>query len=393
MEDFKDLDVEDLLGREPVAPRPELLSHSLGNRVVLVTGAGGSIGSELSRQIALESPSELLLLEHSEYALYRIHQELNALLRRRGLRVRLHPILADVCNFERVHAICTVHRPSLVYHAAAYKHVPMVENNPGAGITNNVLGTMNMARAAMVTGVERFVLISTDKAVRPTNVMGASKRMAELVLQALAAEERQPFTDQVGDNPAGVAHARTCFSIVRFGNVLGSSGSVVPLFRAQISEGGPLTITHPEVTRYFMTIPEAARLVLHAGAMADSGDLFVLDMGMPIRILDLAKRMVALSGHTVRDASRPKGDILITFTGLRPGEKLFEELLIGENPLPTSHPRIIRAREDFTAWPELKVHLQALLSAARDDNIAAMKDLLRLLVPGYVPEAASIEQT
>ena len=391
VEDFKDLDVEDLLGREPVDPRPELLSHSLSNRVVLVTGAGGSIGSELCRQIAVESPSTLVLLEHSEYALYRIHQELSALVTRRGLNVRLLPILADVCNFERVHAVCAAHRPSLVYHAAAYKHVPMVESNPGAGIINNVLGAMNMARAAMATEVEHFVLISTDKAVRPTNVMGASKRMAELVLQALAAEERQPFVDETQEAPSGTALARTCFSIVRFGNVLGSSGSVVPLFRAQISEGGPLTITHPEVTRYFMTIPEAAQLVLHAGAMADSGDLFVLDMGMPIRILDLAKRMVALSGLTVRDASRPTGDILITFTGLRPGEKLFEELLIGENPMPTDHPRIIRAREDFMAWPDLKIELQALLSAARNDNVVAMKDLLRVLVPGYLPEAAASE--
>ena len=391
VEDFKDLDVEDLLGREPVAPRPELLSHSLSNRVVLVTGAGGSIGSELCRQIAVESPSTLVLLEHSEYALYRIHQELSALVTRRGLNVRLLPILADVCNFERVHAVCAAHRPSLVYHAAAYKHVPMVESNPGAGIINNVLGAMNMARAAMATEVERFVLISTDKAVRPTNVMGASKRMAELVLQALAAEERQPFVDETQEAPSGTALARTCFSIVRFGNVLGSSGSVVPLFRAQISEGGPLTITHPEVTRYFMTIPEAAQLVLHAGAMADSGDLFVLDMGMPIRILDLAKRMVALSGLTVRDASRPTGDILITFTGLRPGEKLFEELLIGENPMPTDHPRIIRAREDFMAWSDLKIDLQSLLSAARNDNVVAMKDLLRVLVPGYLPEAAASE--
>jgi len=391
VEDFKDLDVEDLLGREPVAPRPELLSHSLSNRVVLVTGAGGSIGSELCRQIAIESPSALVLLEHSEYALYRIHQELSALVTRRGLNVRLLPILADVCNFERVHAVCAAQKPSLVYHAAAYKHVPMVESNPGAGIINNVLGAMNMARAAMATEVEHFVLISTDKAVRPTNVMGASKRMAELVLQALAAEERQPFFDETCEAPSGAALARTCFSIVRFGNVLGSSGSVVPLFRAQISEGGPLTITHPEVTRYFMTIPEAAQLVLHAGAMADSGDLFVLDMGMPIRILDLAKRMVALSGLTVRDASRPTGDILITFTGLRPGEKLFEELLIGENPMPTDHPRIIRAREDFMAWPDLKIELQALLSAARNDNVVAMKDLLRVLVPGYLPEAAASE--
>jgi FlaA1/EpsC-like NDP-sugar epimerase len=381
VDDFRDLDVEDLLGREPVAPRPELLARSLARKVVLVTGAGGSIGSELCRQIASVGPSQLILVEHSEFALYRIHQELAALIRRDAPDVQLLPLLADVCNFERISAICSKHRPAVVYHAAAYKHVPLVETNPGAGVVNNVLGTLNMARAAIDAGVERFVLVSTDKAVRPTNVMGASKRVAELVLQCLAASEGHPFDD-------GPSTHTTCFSMVRFGNVLGSSGSVVPLFRSQIAEGGPLTITHPDVTRYFMTIPEAAQLVLHAGAMAEGGDLFVLDMGMPVRILDLAKRMVALSGHTIRDATRPTGDIAITFTGLRPGEKLFEELLIGENPLPTEHSRIIRAKEDFMAWPVLKDHLQCLLSAAHGDDVATMTRLLRTLVPGYTPDAA-----
>lgn len=390
VEDFRDLDIEDLLGREPVAAQPGLLAHSLARRVVLVTGAGGSIGSELCRQIALQGPSELLLVEHSEFALYRIHQELASLVTRSGTDVRLVPLLANVCNLERVSAICRAHRPATVYHAAAYKHVPMVESNAGEGIVNNVLGTLNMARAAIDARVDRFVLISTDKAVRPTNVMGASKRVAELVLQSLSASETYPFDDSVEVTSKESDH-QTRFSMVRFGNVLGSSGSVVPLFRSQIAEGGPLTVTHPEVTRFFMTISEAAQLVLHAGAMAESGDLFVLDMGAPVKILDLAKRMIALSGLTVRDATRPTGDITIAFTGLRPGEKLFEELLIGENPLPTDHPRIIRAREDFMAWPALKIHLQALLGAARENNMTAMKTLLRLLVPGYAPEVASVE--
>lgn len=383
VDDFKDLDVEDLLAREPVAPRPELLSHSIRDRVVLVTGAGGSIGSELSRQIALESPSELLLVEHSEYALYRIHQDLSALLERRGLHVRLHPVLADACNFDRIHALCAAHRPSLIYHAAAYKHVPIVESNPGTGIVNNVLGTLNVARAALLNGVGRFVLISTDKAVRPTNVMGASKRVAELVLQALAAEEDHPFVDELGQASRDAVPIRTCFSIVRFGNVLGSSGSVVPLFRAQIAEGGPLTITHPDITRYFMTISEAAQLVLHAGALAKDGDLFVLDMGAPVKVLDLAKRMIALAGRTVCDDERPTGDIRIVFTGLRPGEKLFEELLIGENPLPTEHPRIVRARESFMPWRILRPELEALLHSAQEDDVDRMMVTLRLLVPDY----------
>lgn len=390
VDDFCDLDIEDLLGREPVASRPELLTHSLAGRVVLVTGAGGSIGSELCRQIALEGPSKLLLVEHSEFALYGIHQELASLITRSGVEVLVVPFLANVCNFERISSICHAYKPAAVYHAAAYKHVPMVESNPGEGIVNNVLGTLNMARAAIDAHVDRFVLISTDKAVRPTNIMGASKRIAEMVLQSLAASDIYPFDDG-GDVPIEARRRHTCFSMLRFGNVLGSSGSVVPLFRAQIAEGGPVTVTHPEVTRYFMTIPEAVQLVLHAGAMAEGGDLFVLDMGAPVKILDLAKRMVALSGRTVRDDARPTGDIAIAFTGLRPGEKLFEELLIGENPLPTEHPRIIRAREDFMAWPALKVCLQELLTAARNDNVAVMKDLLRAIVPGYTPEVAPIE--
>ena len=390
VQDFRDLDIEDLLGRTPVAPDLELLARKLAHKVVLVTGAGGSIGSELCRQIVLQGPSQILLIDHSEFALYRIHQELELLIGRSGLSVRTVPLLASVCNFERISEICVTYKPVSIYHAAAYKHVPMVEANPGEGVLNNVLGTLNIARAALAAGVEHFVLVSTDKAVRPTNIMGATKRVAELVLQALASCGKAAFEEiRVGE--AGATFPSTRFSMVRFGNVLGSSGSVVPLFRSQIAERGPLTVTHPEVTRYFMTIPEAAQLVLHAGAMADSGDLFVLDMGAPVKILDLAKRMIALAGLTVRSETHPTGDIDIAYSGLRSGEKLFEELLIGENPLPTSHPRIIRAREDFMAWPDLKVHLQALLSAARNDNVAAMKDLLRLLVPGYAPKTPSNE--
>lgn len=385
--DFRDLDIEDLLGRPSVEPDAELLASQLANKVVLVTGAGGSIGSELCRQILSEGPSQLLLIDHSEFALYRIHQELERAVRRTGAPVRVVPLLANVCNYERILDICNTYRPGLIYHAAAYKHVPMVEANPGEGVSNNVFGTLTIARAALEIGAERLVLISTDKAVRPTNLMGASKRVAELVLQGLAHFEGSPF----GDLPTGTAEQRrpTQMSMVRFGNVLGSSGSVVPLFRSQIAEGGPLTVTHPEVTRYFMTISEAAQLVLHAGAMAEDGDLFVLDMGSPVKILDLAKRMIALAGLTVRSESHPTGDIDIAFAGLRPGEKLYEELLIGENPLPTRHPRIIRAREDFLAWPTLKDHLQTLFDAVRDNNISAMKDVLCILVPGYTSERAA----
>ncbi|BEP38054.1 hypothetical protein GmRootV59_50250 [Variovorax sp. V59] len=390
VQDFRDLDIEDLLGRSPVAPDLELLARNLAHKVVLVTGAGGSIGSELCRQIVQQGPSQLLLIDHSEFALYRIHQELELLIGRNGLPVRTVPLLASVCNFERISEICVMYKPASVYHAAAYKHVPMVEANPGEGVLNNVFGTLNVARAALAAGVEHFVLVSTDKAVRPTNIMGATKRVAELVLQALASCGDTAF-EEVCVGEGGATISTTCFSMVRFGNVLGSSGSVVPLFRSQIAERRPLTVTHPEMTRYFMTIPEAAQLVLHAGAMADSGDLFVLDMGEPVKILDLAKRMVALAGLTVRSEAHPTGDIDIGYSGLRPGEKLFEELLIGENPLPTSHPRIIRAREDYMAWPDLKVHLRTLLSAARSGNIAAMKDVLRLLVPGYTPKTPSIE--
>ena len=366
VQDFRELDIEDLLGREPVPPRTDLLARDLAGQVVLVSGAGGSIGSELTRQIVQQRPRQLLLLDHSEFALYSIHQELQALCTADGLPVELVPLLASVSNPERLQAIFEAYRPATVYHAAAYKHVPMVEDNPGEGVRNNVFGTLHMAQAAVAAGVHRFVLISTDKAVRPTNVMGATKRMAELVLQAFAQ-----------------AHPQTLFSMVRFGNVLGSSGSVVPLFRKQLASGGPLTVTHPQVTRYFMTIPEAAQLVLQAGAMGQGGDVFVLDMGQPIKIIDLARRMLHLSGLSERTPAHPQGDIEISITGLRPGEKLYEELLIGDNPEPTEHPRIMKAREPFLPWVDLQKELKLLQSAADQGDAQGIKAVFLHHVQGY----------
>ena len=371
VQDFHELDVEDLLGRDPVPPDAELIARDLAGQVVLVTGAGGSIGSELARQILLQRPRQLLLLDHNEFGLYSIHQELMGLCTAQALAVELLPLLGSVANFERLSVICNTFRPVTVYHAAAYKHVPMVEDNPGEGVLNNVFGTLNMALAARASGVKRFVLVSTDKAVRPTNVMGASKRVAELVLQALAVETSQ-----------------TCFTMVRFGNVLDSSGSVVPLFRRQLAAGGPLTVTHAEVTRYFMTIPEAAQLVLQAGAMAVGGEVFVLDMGRSVKILDLARRMVQLSGLTLRDENNPGGDIEIEITGLRPGEKLFEELLIGDNPEPTAHPRIMKAHEDHLAWPALELQLQTLRQAADGNDALTIRTALKACVQGFEPDGS-----
>lgn len=364
--DLQELDADDLLGREPVSPNHILLAKNIVGKVVLVTGAGGSIGSELCRQILALAPSTLLLIEQSEFALYAIHQELDSKLADRA--TVLVPLLASVQDEDRMREIMTTWHPDTVYHAAAYKHVPLVEHNPAAGIKNNVLGTLRTAQAAAESGVADFVLISTDKAVRPTNVMGASKRMAEMALQALAATA-----------------TGTKFSMVRFGNVLGSSGSVVPRFRQQIREGGPITLTHPEVTRYFMTIPEAAQLVIQAGAMAKGGDVFVLDMGQPVKIMDLARRMVELSGLTVKDEISPDGDIAIEVTGLRPGEKLYEELLIGDNPKPTLHPRIMKAHEEFLPWEELEAKLKALEIALNVNDVGVMRLIVQELVSGYVP--------
>ncbi len=373
--DLRELDIDDLLGREPVTPNHLLLARNIAGRVVLVTGAGGSIGSELCRQALALAPSALLLLDQSEYALYEIHQELLTRLPTDGAAApRLIPLLGSVCDAERMNEVMSTWAPDTVYHAAAYKHVPLVEHNPSEGIRNNVVGTLVAARAALDHGVADFVLISTDKAVRPTNIMGASKRLAEMVLQALADEARA-----------------TKFTMVRFGNVLGSSGSVVPKFRQQIRDGGPITLTHPDITRYFMTIPEAAQLVIQAGAMARGGDVFVLDMGQPVRIQDLARRMVELSGLTVRDEASPDGDIEIEITGLRPGEKLFEELLIGDNPEPTTHARIMRAREEHLPWPLLEQKLQALSLALQANDVGVVRLMLGELVSGYAPSGDIVD--
>ena len=357
LSDLHELDIEDLLAREPAEPDETLLRQQVEGAVVLVSGAGGSIGSELCRQILKRRPKTLLLLDISEYALYTIHQELVALgakLEGDGkpfLLPRVIPLLGSVQDERRLTELMHTWRPSVVYHTAAYKHVPMVEHNLSEGILNNVFGTLNVAKVALEQEISSVVLVSTDKAVHPTNGMGASKRVAEMVLQALVAEEA-PHFEQIG---SGVSQPvrKTHFSMVRFGNVLGSSGSVVPLFRKQIVNGGPVTLTHPEITRYFMTIPEAAQLVMQAGAMSDQenpAEVFVLDMGEPVKIIDLARRMVELSGLRVKDESFPKGDIEIQIAGLRPGEKLYEELLIGDNPQPTDHNRIMKAHEEFISW-------------------------------------------
>jgi FlaA1/EpsC-like NDP-sugar epimerase len=376
--DVKELDIEDLLGREPVPPNPMMLAKNITGKVVMVTGAGGSIGSELCRQIMKLSPSALLLVELTEFALYAIEQELQGQMAATDKFVPLLPLLANVRDASRMDEILCTWKPHTVYHAAAYKHVPLVEHNPAEGVKNNVLGTLNTAQLAVKHGVSDFVLISTDKAVRPTNVMGASKRMAEMVLQAQALAILQ-------------VAGKTCFSMVRFGNVLGSSGSVVPLFRKQIKDGGPITLTDERITRYFMTIPEAAQLVIQAGAMADGGDVFVLDMGEPVKIIDLAKRMVELSGLALKDEANLRGDIEIQVTGLRPGEKLYEELLIGDNPLHTSHARIMKAHEDFLPWDELQSKLAVLEAALDANNVLQIRTLLKDLVPGYQPDGEVVD--
>jgi FlaA1/EpsC-like NDP-sugar epimerase len=399
MSDVRELDIDDLLGREPVKPNGLLLNRNTQNKTVMVTGAGGSIGSELCRQILKTKPKRLLLVEMSEFALYQIHQELQALVQEgwtpdqvrgdgevRGDGVEIVPLLASVCDEVRVHEIMDTWKPSTVYHAAAYKHVPLVEHNPSEGVRNNVWGTRVCAEAAARNGVQNFVLISTDKAVRPTNIMGATKRLAEMVLQALA--ELNPAVTAAGGRAPS---SRTCFSMVRFGNVLGSSGSVVPLFREQIKNGGPITLTHTDITRYFMTIPEAAQLVIQAGAMGSGGDVFVLDMGQPVRIHDLASRIVELSGLTLKNEDNPHGDIEIAVTGLRPGEKLFEELLIGDNPKPTQHPRIMKAHEAFLPWDQLQGKLNALELAMSVNDVPVLRGFLQQLVPGYQPSGEVVD--
>jgi FlaA1/EpsC-like NDP-sugar epimerase len=368
LQDVRDIGIEDLLGRDQVAPDMELISTCITGKSVMVTGAGGSIGAELCRQIIRLQPTRLILLEMSEFALYSIKQELKSLKSGQGLEVELVPFLGSVLDIEKCKKILRTFSIETVYHAAAYKHVPLVEHNPIEGICNNVFGTLSVAKAAISAGVKCFVLVSTDKAVRPTNVMGATKRLAELILQAFAREQ-----------------SNTRFSMVRFGNVLGSSGSVVPLFRKQIMAGGPITLTHPEITRYFMTIPEAAQLVLQAGAMGEGGDVFVLDMGEPVKIIDLAKRMVHLSGLEVKSESATDG-IEIQHVGLRPGEKLYEELLIGDNVEGTDHPLIMRAQENEISWHELQALLAALEDACDRFKYEELRALLLRAVQGYAPQ-------
>ena len=369
-QDLRSLDIDDLLGRELVLPNSDLLTKNSFSKTVMVTGAGGSIGGELCRQIMEQAPKTLLLVEQSEYALYQIHHEISTRIENHGgLNVQIVPLLASVTNPDRMRIIVGEWQPDVIYHAAAYKHVPLVEANVVEGIRNNTIGTLTVAQIAIELGVPHFILISTDKAVRPTNVMGASKRLAEMILQALAQSA-----------------SKTKFSMVRFGNVLNSSGSVVPKFRQQIKDGGPVTVTDLRMTRYFMTIPEAAQLVIQAGALATGGDVFLLDMGEPVKIVDLARRMIELSGLDVKDAQNLEGDIEIEEIGLRPGEKLYEELLIDGNPEKTIHPRVFKSHEDFLPWSELELKVQQISQAIEKNDDQALIALLKELVSGYKPE-------
>jgi FlaA1/EpsC-like NDP-sugar epimerase len=389
MSDLQELDMNDLLGRKVVPPNIPLLEQNIREKVILVTGAGGSIGSELCRQIIKFAPKSLVLIESSEHSLYLIYEELKrsvqgqekeqfeALesteledLAEKKLPITLVPCLASVRDKELISSLFANHLPDTVFHAAAYKHVPLVEQNPAEGIRNNVLGTLHCAQAALEANVSHFVLVSTDKAVRPTNVMGASKRIAELILQAIA-------------EIASKEGITTKLCMVRFGNVLGSSGSVAPLFTAQIKAGGPITLTHAEVTRYFMTIPEAAQLVIQASSMATGGDVFVLDMGQPVRIYDLAEKMIYLYGLSVKTDLNPQGDIEILVTGLRPGEKLYEELLIGDDPQATNHPKIMKAHEAYLPWDVLEHELITLNHALQSGDMDVIRGVLKQLVPGY----------
>lgn len=366
LSELRDVEIGDLLGRDPVPPDQALLDRCIRGKVVMVTGAGGSIGSELCRQIIRQHPRRLVLVEMSELALYQIERDLGAQAVREGLDVEVVALLGNTHHRYRMHEVLQSFGVQTIYHAAAYKHVPIVEHNLVEGVYNNVFSTLNAAESALETGVETFVLVSTDKAVNPTNVMGATKRFAEIVLQSLQAQA-----------------PRTRFCMVRFGNVLGSSGSVVPLFEEQIRAGGPVTVTHPEVRRYFMTIPEAAQLVLQAGSMGEGGDVFVLDMGQPVRIDELARRMIALMGLTVRDGTNPEGDIEILYTGLRPGEKLYEELLIGSNVTGTDHPMIVRAMEHSPGWDEVRGLVEELRAAIGRFDCRRVLDTLERAVREY----------
>lgn len=368
LEDLRNIEVADVLGRDPVAAEPHLLARNLRDKAVMVTGAGGSIGSELCRQILQQQPRTLVLVEVSEIALYRMESELRKIKEKHGFSCELVALLGDVRESDRLESIMKLYRVETIFHAAAYKHVPIVEENVIEGVENNILGTWGLAEAATRAGVSVFVLISTDKAVNPTNVMGATKRAAELVLQAM--QQRFPAVT---------------FSMVRFGNVLGSSGSVVPLFEEQIRRGGPVTVTHPDVVRYFMTIPEAAQLVIQAGAMAEGGDVFVLDMGPPVKIVDLARKMIELAGFTVKDGTSHSEGIEIAFTGLRPGEKLYEELLIGSNVSGTQHPMIMRALEHAWTWDQLQPQLLRMRDMVSRLEGAGLIAALKQCVTEYTP--------
>jgi FlaA1/EpsC-like NDP-sugar epimerase len=376
VDEIRDIDIEDLLGRDIVPPDPQLMVACIEAGNVLITGAGGSIGSELCRQIIKLRPSHMILLDNSEYGLYTIENELREMLSllEEGKEIKITALLGSVCHQALVEHVLRKFSVRTVYHAAAYKQVPMVEKNVVEGVRNNVFGTQVLAKAAAKFAVENFVFISTDKAVRPANIMGATKRFAEQILQSLAAREKG-----------------TRFSMVRFGNVLGSSGSVVPLFRKQIAHGGPITVTHSEVTRYFMTVQEAAQLVIQAGSMASGGDVFVLDMNEPVRIVDLARKMIHLMGFMVRDERTPNGDIALEYTGLRPGEKLYEELLIGEQVTGTDHPKIMRAEEDFLSWEKLEILLARLDAACLEMDHSLIRDVLSEAIGGFVSKEAACD--
>lgn len=370
--DLRDLDIEDLMHRDPIDPDYSLLKNSLSKKIILVTGAGGSIGGELCRQILHMKPAALILIDHSEADLYRIHQELvSKYLSSSDINqnTQIVPLLGSVIDTIFLDAIFVKWQPHLVYHAAAYKHVPIVEENPFEGIKNNVFGTLNLSKIAKKYQTPNFVLISTDKAVRPTNVMGVSKRLAELILQSFAE-----------------SNGKTIFTMVRFGNVLASSGSVIPKFRQQIKEGGPVTVTDFNMTRFFMTISEAAQLVMHAGLIAKGGDVFLLDMGKPIKIVDLAIKVIELSGLQVKSDDNPDGDIEIQEIGVRPGEKLYEELLISGSPHKTSHPKIYKSQEHFYTWENLETHLENLRKIIESRNVTELQKLLLILVPEYSPK-------
>ena len=367
--ELKEVAIEDLLGRLEVEANQQLINKNIKDKVVLVTGAGGSIGSEISKQVARTDPAKIILFDKSEYALYSIRSNIEETLP----NVEVYSILGDVTDKKRISDVLKVFNVDTVYHAAAYKHVPLVEENPFEAVNNNIFGTKVTAESAIAANVETFVLISTDKAVRPTNIMGATKRFAELILQSLS------------------ENSKTKMIMVRFGNVIGSSGSAIPLFQRQIEDGGPVTVTHPDVMRYFMSIPEAAELVIQAGAMGEGGDLFVLDMGEPVKIVELAKKLINLSGKELLDKNNPEGDIKIQFTGLRPGEKLYEELLIGGNVARTEHSRILRAQEDFLSSKEIDKYLNLILESEEDRNVDTLKEIFKETVSGFIPEEKNID--